>query len=347
MASKILHFIKMSWMLIWRVMLFTTFFAFANPWQSNLYWAALIVSAVSVFGFGKALRTWPIIRALFMRDTVVLDFNYSRPYIKPGTRTVPARGPRPTAPPRSNPAPQYGTIPHVRGPQINSATQNGRLTGFEPYALQNVAVPRHHRMIGVPGAGLQNATGMTQTNISLGTKGEENFAKVLHKTGALDKFRTVWSVPVPSMDRFEPNKYKTDIDCIIETATAVFLVDLKNYKSGDVTYYTIDDELYCKDNATHQPVGDIKKMSRNMEMATNAVRKHFPQANVVPVVVFMPTDKGEGELKDVIWPGNVPAMNLSEFLDVLDTQNRSVAGSPHATAAVRLGGLIGRNVNTR
>ena len=350
MASKILHFIKMSWMLIWRVLLFTTFFAFAQNWQTNLVWASLIGSAIVVFGFGKSLRTFPIIRAFFMRDTLILDFDKPKlasrnPNGRSYGNTRPRGNARPTTSTPSY-APHQGSVPYSHGPKLNGATANGRMTGFEPKAMEHYPVPKIHSMTGVPGAGLQNAAGMTKTNIALGTAGEQNFAKALAKTGAIKRFRTVWSVPVPSMDRLEPNKYGTDIDCVIETASAVFLVDLKNYKSGDVQYYSHNEFLNCVDRATNQPVGDTKVMSRNMEMATNAVRKHFPRANVVPVVVFMPTDKGEGELLDVVWPGDVPAMNLTEFLTVLNTQGDSVSRSESSYAAARLGGLVTKYVNT-
>lgn len=329
MFTKLIHFAKMSWMLSWRLILVSELI-FGGQNTATFIWVALIASGLSVFVFNKTLLTWPILR-LITRKRFIIPAN--------GWGTDGATQPkRPQGAP-AKPQPNKPQIT-VTGPQLQTATSNGRITGFEPSALESRPVPNVPTMIGAPGAGLHGATGMTQTNISLGVKGEENFARALAATRQLSRFSTVWSVPVPDQDRFVPGPYGTDIDCVLATASAIFLIDLKNYKSGNVRYYNSGNQLYCEDVATGQQVGDPKTMSRNMEMATAAVRKHFPQANIVPVVVFMPTDKGEGVLENVVWPGGVPAMNLTEFLSVLANQQDFSWNQPQAGAVGLMGNLL-------
>lgn len=331
MFTKLIHFAKMSWMLIWRLLLLDALF-FAGRFDTQFLAAAVIGSFVSVFFFNRTLVTWPLIRLLRKRPAVI-----------PADGFDGAARPRPTRPSgyQRGPVkvkPQAPTVP--TGGTLATASANGRITGFEPSALKARTVPATPSMIGVPGAGLHGATGMTQTNITLGVAGEENFAKALSATGQIGRFGTVWSVPVPDQDRFVPGPYGTDIDCVLATGSAIFLVDLKNYKSGDVRYHSSGNLLYCEDGATGKQVGEVKTMSRNMEMATNAVRRHFPSANIVPVVVFMPTDKGEGVLDNVVWPGGIPAMNLTEFLSVLANQQDFSWNLPHAGALGRMGNLL-------
>jgi len=333
MFSKLIHFVKMSWMLTWRLLLLDAI-VFGGRSDTLLLAAAIIGSFVSVFFFNRTLVTFPLIRLLRKRPLV-----------------VPADGfgdaPRPAAQPRTyQPAATSGRgpgRPHVGTPgtgTVSTASGNGRMTGFEPSALKNLKVPEFPTMTGKPGAGLHGAAGMSQTNITLGVAGEENFAKALGLSRMLGRFATTWSVPVPDQDAFVPGPYSTDIDCVLATGSAIFLVDLKNYKSGDVRYYNRGNQLYCEDGSTGKQVGEVKTMSRNMEMATSAMRHHFPQANIVPVVVFMPTDKGEATLDNVVWPGGVPAMGLTDFLSVLANQQDFAWNMPHAGAMSRVGSLL-------
>lgn len=330
MFTKLIHFAKMSWMLIWRLLLVNAL-VFHGGNDNLVFAVALIGSFISVFVFNRTLATFPLIRLFRKRPIVVPADGF-------GDEARPAR-PRPAAtrPTRGPGKPTVGT-PGLGS--LSTASTNGRMTGFEPSTLKATPVPNVSTMVGRPGAGLQGAAGMTQTNIDLGVIGEENFAKALSITGQIRRFGTVWSVPVPDQDRFIPGPYGTDIDCVLATGSALFLIDLKNYKSGDVRYHSEGNELFCDDVATGKQVGDVKTMSRNMEMATNAVRRHFPGVNIVPVVVFMPTDKGEGVLDNVVWPGGVPAMNLTEFLSVLANQQNFDWNMPHAGALGRMGNLL-------
>jgi len=338
MFTKLIHFLKMSWMLTWRLLVIGTIL-FAGRHNDILPWFAIGASAVLVFGFNKTLRTWPLVRLIAGGKALMPANTWGEASSKPVRRTptrTPSRGPG---------RPNLGTPGGIQRPSfvghVGSATNNGRITGFEPKALESMGVPRSVSMTGAPGAGLHGAKGMSQTNIDLGVKGEENFAKALSLTGQIDRFKTVWSVPVPAQNSFVPGPYGTDIDCVLFTDSAIFLVDLKNYKSGDVRYFSHGNELFCEDGVTHKQVGEVKEMTRNMEMATNAVRNYFPHYNIVPVVVFMPTDKGEGVVDNVTWPGGITAMNLTEFLSVLANQRDfDWNATPHAGAVGQFGQLL-------
>lgn len=337
MIHKILHTLKMGWMFSWRGLLFSAFFLQGRH-SDAIMLGAIVLAFVLAFVFRRTIRIFPLLK-LFTGRQWIYDFTDPRSYDSQPRQQAPQSKQRQTGSSR----PQPLATPHVStAPVVPAATRNGRTTGYEPRTLAADPLPRGGLMVGTPGAGLQGATNMSQTNIALGTTGEANFAKVLKKQGMLNKFHTIWSVPVPDANVFKPGPYGTDIDCVIGTATAIFLVDLKNYKSGDVRYYSRGNMLYCEDVATGNQVGQPKEMSRNMEMATSVSRKHFPHANIVPVVVFMPTDKGEGVLDNVVWPGGVPAMNLTDFLQVLASQGGALPygnGDPNTLAAIRFGRL--------
>jgi hypothetical protein len=327
MFTQFLHFLKMGWMFTWRILLVSVVFR-GGRFEESLILVAFIVAGVLAFGFNKTFVAWPLLR-LFRGRTLI------RPADTWGDGDTPSKLKRPTG---------DGVTPPRAGVVLGSATTNGRITGFEPSALAAQPVPRNGRnMLGVPGSGLHGATGMTQTNIELGVKGEENFAKALALTGGIDRFGTVWSVPVPDQIDFVPGPYGTDIDCVLSTNSTVFLIDLKNYKSGNVRYTSNGSQLHCVDVATGNQIGDDKTMSRNMEMATSAVRNHFPQANVVPVVVFMPTDKGEGVLDNVVWSGGIPAMNLTDFLSMLGSHQNFDWKQSQAGVISMLGRLLPRD----
>lgn len=338
MFTKLIHFAKMSWMFIWRFTLVSAL-VFGGRYMELLIPAAFIIAGLSSFVLNKTLITWPLLRFITGKRVVIPSNSWGSDAITAPAKSRPAgHAPRTTANGRGPGKPNVGPIP--TGPRLSTASQSGRITGFEPKSLEQWPVPHHFNMKGAPGAGLHGAQNMSQTNIDLGVKGEENFARALSATGQIGRFGTIWSVPVPDMDYFRPGKYETDIDCIIGTGSAIFLVDLKNYKSGDVRYHRRGNELYCEDVATGQQIGEVKTMTRNMEMATAAMRKHFPQANIVPVVVFMPTDKGEGTIDKVVWPGGIPAMNLTEFLSVLANQADFNWQLPHAGVFARMGNLL-------
>ena len=338
MFSKVGNLIKMTWMFSWRLIVLNFLFSHG---QNNRWFVliAFIISAVLVFGFNKHVLIFPIIR-LIKRSPVIQAADGSEVEYVPR----PSRPRPPKQKHKRNPELVYlnhgVTIRAKHIEYVASAKDKGRMTGFEPKHLEDLPMPRSYNMVGVPGEGLIEATHFEKENIQLGQMGEENFAKVLNKTHHLNRFKTAWSVPVPDQKRLIPGPYGTDIDCILATHDNLYLIDLKNYKSGDVRYHVDGSFLYTEDRATGKQVGESKEMSHNMEMATAAMKHHFPRVNIVPVVVFMPTNNGEGFIDNVYWPGNIRAVSLSQFITELSFQKDFSYEAPTSGAFVLSSSLI-------
>jgi hypothetical protein len=333
MFTKVLHIAKMTWMFSWRLLILDAI-VFKGAIDEKAILISFITATVFVVGFNKTFLTWPLVR-LIRKKRVIIPANAwgSDAVVAP---TEPKREPTPAAVPTTK-----FRSPETAATVIDGAIEKGRITGYEPSTLEALPVPATLTMTGTPGSGLNDASGMDQDNIDLGIKGEANFARALSVAGLIHRFRTIWSVPVPDRDIFKIAQYSADIDCVLATDETVFLIDLKNYKSGAVRYYHKGIQLYCEDSMTGQQVGDPKTMSRNMANATEALRKHFPKVNFTPVVVFMPTDKGEGFVDKVFWPGNIPAMNLSQFFYKLNTESDfSYDTTPHAGAFSLIASLL-------
>lgn len=309
MLNKIVNLLKMSFMFTWRFLLLSVLL-FGGRYNSEAPLVGIVIAAVLVFGSNKAILTWPIIRLLSGKRVVI----FADAWGSDGKRTprkTQVRQPKTTTPKAVKP-----TITEY----VERATRNGVITGYEPRALESLPLPKTLNMHGEPGAALLEAEDLSEVNTQLGFIGEQNFAKALAKAGVLNRFETYWSVPVPDVESFQPGPYGTDIDCVLISRDAVYLIDLKNYKSGDVLYYSYENQLYCEDLATGKQVGRIKTMTRNMELAAKAYRNKFRDVPIYPVVVFMPTDKGEGFINNVRWPGNIPADTLSNFISVIAQQ---------------------------
>lgn len=332
----------MSWMLTWRLAI-PSFVLFHGPHWNIILPVALVISAGTVFILNKTLVTWPLVKIIQRRTIIAPADSWAdvkapetEPYAPPKPRQTPATTPR------------YGTEPtplKFTEPRLSSASQEGRITGFEPDTLKARPVPSSANMTGAPGSGLQAVEGsnygsMSEEVVALGKVGEENFARALQVAGLLHRFPTTWSLPVPEPGHFRPAAYDADIDCALATGRTIFLVDLKNYKSGNVRYYVERDLLVCEDVSTGQIIGEVRDMTINMQTARDVLRQHFPDVNIVPVVVFMPTNKGEGVIDDVMWPGGIRATNLTTFLAELANEPDFTWETSHAGAYARLGNLL-------
>lgn len=300
--------LKMWWMLSWRLALVTTII-----FRWDLLPVGILVTLAIAVALGLCkltIRTFPLL-AVFSGLSPIITFeeNLNRP---PFSKDVISVGSR------------------------DSASQNGPLTGFEPRNLKDVQLAKTFRMTGTPGSGLSES-GFDDRAISLGQAGELNFAKALsvqkqaNNVSLLTSFYSFWSVAMPSeKSASEPDStLNTDIDAVIIVNETIYLVDLKNYKGGNVIYRTNGDDFETFDGVTGEHVGKAKKMSKNMQIATERFRKHFPSYNVQARVVLMPTDKGEGVIENVFWPGGIPAVNLREFLAELSSRTvTDVPGYP-------------------
>ena len=67
---------------------------------------------------------------------------------------------------------------------------------------------------------------------------------------------------------------KGDIDCVLISKKSVYLIDLKLYAQGNITWKTVKNEnqVVAVDNITGDWVGEPKDMSRNMYYATERIQ---------------------------------------------------------------------------
>lgn len=203
----------------------------------------------------------------------------------------------------------------------NKSNEYGTMTGYEPKELENIDLVPSDFMRGQPGAGL-SGSGFSESNIQSGALGELNFAKTLQIKNLLNRFASYWSVQYPGTYSAGPDtSSQGDIDCVLISKKHVYLVDLKLYAQGDVTWKTVDNKVVAVDNVTGEWVKEPRKMSKNMLYATERVQEKMDKLGiklkVKPYVVMMPTDRGLGEVDNVYWPGNVKCLTLIDFLKQL------------------------------
>lgn len=200
---------------------------------------------------------------------------------------------------------------------LNSPSHKGKITGYEPFYLDKVKLKTHELMIGSPGSGLSEST-FSEVAIRLGQTGELNFAKALQKEHLLDRLLSFWSIH--NLD-LNGEKTDADVDCILVSSTTIWLIDLKFYLSGDVTYKSDDWHFYTFDNETGLQVKKPKTMTRNMSYAEKAFLKKFEKISkyfqIKSRVVLMPTNNGAGKVDNVYWPGKIKAITLEEILKEL------------------------------
>lgn len=336
-GSKLGQLFKVWWMGFWRILFFT---APVDGGTTALF-MSFIFAAVLVLGLGRTVRIFPLLQLIFAFrfpfPSLAGSGRYRRPAIRP--TPAPARSPRP-------PAAGGLAIPPgaIAQPKLTQATSKGTMTGFEPRELNRLELQKSPWIAGNPGFGL-DSSGFEAASIRSGQEGERNFAKTLQKTGLIDKFQSFWSMAVPDKNALVASTtHSSDIDCVLFNGTTVYLVDLKNYKGGAVTYSMERGTLVCHDDATGQPIEVSSKLSQNMSMAGDLMRKHLEREGyrVEARVVFMPTNSGIGRIRGVRWPGNIPAMYVTDFLRELEQAPGFDTSRDHSWLSSRLASLVKR-----
>lgn len=209
------------------------------------------------------------------------------------------------------------------------ATRPGLMTGFEPAELAGIDISaiRPEHMYGDPGAGLAGS-GFDASAVKRGAEGELNFARALVKAGLLNRYATFWSVQMPDSTLGASERFNTDIDCVVVTGTSIWLLDMKNYNQGAVTWKTEVDQdastgkqvshLIAVDDVTGGLVGPRRKMSLNMRLATQLFADRFQATGVAlplkPAVVLMPRPEGLGTIRDLRWAGDIPTVALPQLI---------------------------------
>lgn len=326
---KIAEFLKVSWMAFWRLLLLSSL-------QENAAFSAIILAPlfafVLVFGAGYTVRTFPLLKIVTGKLPLVR--------VRSGAVKPQARASYPHASSQRSPAPSI----RREEPLLKAATGKGAKTGYEPYELKRLTLKRSPWIVGDPGFGLDSSH-FDQSSVKLGQEGERNFALALQKSNLIDGFQSFWSCSLPSRSGFyRDSEFDTDIDCILFNGETIFLVDLKNYKGGDVTYVEEGGVLTCRDNATGKKLSISSKRSNNMAMALERFQAHLRGSGVKVEarIVFMPTNSGIGSIRGVKWPGNIPALYLPDFLSEL-SRSRGFKTTPHHhEVSGRINGLVKR-----
>lgn len=319
--------LKLWWMLFWRLAWLCIVLRFSDV----LPYVAL-VSAVGSFLLVRVFRMdvqcFPIVR-LLRRKQVISKLSSSTTVAH---QYSPATHYQSKSTTRSNdqqPRQKWATpqAPYM-GQTLARPSAKGSLTGYEPSILRSYHAPISIRANGVAGLGLFGSD-FDSRSIHSGQRGEMGFYKVLCLEGLIDSFSSYWSVAMPADGgtAHPDTKFQTDIDCVIVQGNTMFLLDLKYYKSGDVTWHSPDGHwLLCRDNPTGQQVGNPRKMSRNMAMAVDRFPAIFPHLKVKSYVVLVPTQDGLGVVaRGTAWPGGVELVNLPEMLTVIRDGGRGFA----------------------
>lgn len=318
-------FWKNWWALSWRLWIIAGL-VFGHWFPINLLLLTGVGAAVLAFKYKKQVQRRAILGLLVARSPVQPLRETFQPalYRGPGNSIhTPLR----TPPVSKHDAPRPTSTPAPSVPIVNAVSGPGRITGFEPRALDSLDTPtpaEHPLMHGTPGGGLSDS-GFDKKAIELGQAGEVNFAKSLGLVGALDKYATFWSVDRPD---WNGDRSGADVDCVVLTGSTVWLLDMKFYKGGDATYRSHTTGLYLYDNATGSQVGEPKKMSRNMEIADEVFSKMLDtewrasgRFSVRSRVLLIPTNAGAPEIETgTAWPGGVRLENLDTFLTALSLE---------------------------
>lgn len=294
--------IKVWWMILWRAAFIEAIvFAQATIWPFII---AIAVASISVFAFGMTIRIFPVINRLRGKNVFI-------PLEEEGDGQANVFHPR------------IGGQPHQLPVQMPMPMGGGHISPggsqqHTPRTLETIPDPMSANMYGKPGKSLTTARGMSAANASAGALGERNFAKVLAVEGLINRCVSLWSVKMPGKIGFSPDPVlNTDIDCILFYDNTVLLLDMKLYTGGDITYHSTNAGLIRVDNQTGQGIGAPIKMSQNMQIAHERFTRLYPHQSVYAMVVFIPTDRGSATLDSVVWPGNIPAVNLDELVAYL------------------------------
>lgn len=346
-----MEFIKLWWMAFWRLSFVSIIFS-EHGNGSAPFFLSLLFATIMIVGFKKSLHTFPVLKVVrgenplinlelaptmpnslpaitnlrndyMAKEDIAVDHNNDFSYSPVSNLRDDIRHQDEMT------SPEY-PVENNSAVRVQRSSNKGRMTGYEPYHMDNTPTPSSSKMVGTPGESLSSSSRISEKNKEMGTKGEMNFAKALKSTGILDEVYTFWSVPMPSESHLDTpdNRLNTDIDCIVVSNGAMFLIDLKFYRSGDVTYKNAgDNKIHAVDNVTGNIVGDDYTMSKNMEIAKERFSNFFGKAIAVKsAVVLMPNNDGEPMVaKDTLWTGDIPVYNLTTMLKMLKHQKGDTA----------------------
>lgn len=334
------QFLKVWWMASWRLLFLSLMFESVTLSGTAIILGA-IISAVIIIGLHRTVRVWPIIQILRNSRNPLFSV---MPFLKEEFVTAPLESeiPRvmvgPTYYPQSIATNPEGYLYNHRVPrnvaQEHKSVERGTITEYNPKFLNNIPIPESPIIYGTPGKGL-DSSGFSDKNVTAGKTGEENFAKALAKAGLINKFQSFWSVSIgdENLESFDD----TDIDCVLLSNNKLYLIDLKNYRQGNLTYYRYEDHVFAIDNISGNRVGPEMKANHQMQRAENNfetfLRNNGPSLNIVSRVVIMPTSRGTG-IVDCSWPGGVEAVTLDEMIEELRLNDSGPLSASHSSLSL-------------
>lgn len=210
------------------------------------------------------------------------------------------------------------------------------------------------RVYGYPGSGLQDSN-FAQHHIISGAKGETVFAKLLTWDNLLSRCISFWSVANID-DNGLPHASGADIDCMLLFGDCLFIIDVKNYRSGVAYANLIPDKAMV----AYSPVEKVLVRSpyvhsANMALAQAHLQRYLRASGsnlkVKAYVVLVPGPKGQGDVPgDVRWPGGIPAMNYTRFLEMMNERVLANPGmlieNPPRTAEEAYFASLVKSINT-
>lgn len=365
-GEKFKQFLKVTWMGSWRVMtLFIGSDRTAGVWWLRALIIGAIFAALLVYVGNRTMRTFPIFKLLWNRwripgyrifpslgrNRLSEKFSADKYKIKTERRTTtPRRKRAPATYPETlaqNPNGWGYSNPVLRNPPAAKESKEiGYYTGYEPVMLRKVKPEKGRHTYGDPGSGLSSSD-FHEDQIRAGQMGETNFYKALAKEGLLDQVASFWSLGI--FDEHLNKLDDSDVDCVVFTNNTVFLIDLKMYKQGNLTYYNHGETIFSIDNVNGHQVGSVQTATGQMERARDNFKKAMRSSvwgldshNVRTYVVFLPTSRGIG-LIDCQWPGQIEALPLPTVLaEIKEDVERygPYNGRQHSYLLSKLQGLL-------
>lgn len=174
------------------------------------------------------------------------------------------------------------------------------------------------------------AKGLAKSNFDkkskfAGIEGEKKFLQELEKS-KITKDYDVWcSLKIPN------SKYRTDVDFAITNNKEIILIDVKMWQGGK--HYWSLNGIPFKGLSPMKKNGKIG-LSKNMQMAVEAYKKHFPEMTVSAKVVFVPTNNKKTPKPASVfflkWPGNINSIQMNDFIKSIK-RKRKTKTNEHTT----------------
>lgn len=289
-------------------------------------WTALIVAMLFGVIAALALQMGLLLALHAVWTLLIIAFPIVRKNASVGSRTAKTKSPKKVAREQARLAQgaerRHAARIHREQNWREQAVNPGTMTGYEPEHLRAVSIGSPTYMYGAPGLALSQSTDAVALRLR---EGEGNFAKALAWNGLLDKFAVFWNVQIPEDGSVgAATSITDDVTCMVLTGKQLWLIDVKNYAQGGVTWLTDDGALVAEDDTDKGQVGERRDMGQSLSVArdrwTSKLTTLDVKTKVHAEVVLMPRPNGLGTISDVKWTGDILVSGLPALLDRLGKQ---------------------------